>query len=235
MTAYAGFDRSEYPGKVVMDWLKANTNLKWAGYYLAPAPSHQDPSWMNADEAGLDGWGLAPIYVGQEVVGPGSHKVNAGQGAVDGAHACSLMTSTGFDKGSVVYLDLENGPPMPPLQKDYVGAWCDAVVGAGFKPGVYCSFMFAPQVKALRPDAVIWVFHVRTVSPHPVPGTTFPTPDPATSGYSGASIWQHDDEARIVCPVANGGILAVDLDSADSVDPSQGPAGDLANSRFLLI
>jgi hypothetical protein len=130
------------------------------------------------------------------------------------------MTSTGFDKGSVVYLDLENGPPMPPNQHDYVGAWCDAVVAAGFAPGVYCSFMFAAAVHALRPNAKIWAFHVRTTSPHPVPGSTYPTPDPTTSGFAGASIWQHDDEARIVCPVAPGGVLACDLDSADSEDPS---------------
>ena len=39
MTAFAGFDRSDYPGKAAMDWLKANTNLKWTGFYLGPARS----------------------------------------------------------------------------------------------------------------------------------------------------------------------------------------------------
>ena len=40
MTGQAGFDRSEYPGDAEMKWLKANTNLKWCGYYLVPL--HRD-------------------------------------------------------------------------------------------------------------------------------------------------------------------------------------------------
>jgi hypothetical protein len=221
MTGYAGFDRSEYPGDAVMKWLLANTNLRWAGFYLSPAPSHQDPSWMKAAEGdGLAGWGLAPIFVGQETIGPGSHLVTAAQGAIDGKAACALMTQAGFAAGSFVYLDLENGPPFSAAQQGYVGAWVDAVVAGGFGPGVYASFMFAAAVKALRPNARIWVFHVRTTSPHSVTGSTFANPDPTTSGFNKASIWQHDDEARIVCPVAPGGVLACDLDSADSEDPS---------------
>ncbi len=57
--------------------------------------------------------------------------------------------------------------------------------------------MFAAQVALMRPDAKIWAFHVRTVQEHPVPGGFFPTPDPATSGFAGASIWQHTDSAII--------------------------------------
>jgi hypothetical protein len=221
MTSFAGFDRSEYPGDAVMAWLLANTNLRWAGFYLAPAPSHQDPSWMKAAEGdGLEGWGLAPIYVGQETIGPGSHLVSAAEGAIDGKAACALMTRAGFDPGSFVYLDLENGPPVAPIESAYVGAWVDAVVAGGFGPGVYCSFQFAAQMKALRPAARIWVFHVRTVQAHAVPGETFGNPDPTTSGFAGASMWQHDDEARIVCPATPNNLLACDLDSADSEDPS---------------
>ena len=46
MAGHAGFDRSEYPKDGVMDWLKANTNLVWCGYYLGPTPSHSGTSWM---------------------------------------------------------------------------------------------------------------------------------------------------------------------------------------------
>ena len=219
MQGFAGFDRSDYPGKAAMDWLKANTNLKWCGFYLAPAPSHGPTSWMDADDADFDGWGFAPIYVGRQITGPGARLTDGlGQGASDGKNACDLMATAGFDKGCVVFLDLENGPPMPTIQREYVGAWCDAVTAAGFVPGVYCSFLFAAQVHALRPAAKIWVYHVRTVSPHPIVGTVMPNPDPATSGYPGASVWQHDDEARVHCPPI--GVLACDLNSANSADPS---------------
>src|SRR5580698_7005276 len=101
MPGFAGFDRSDYPGAAVMAWLLANTNLKWCGFYLAPAPSHPDESWMKAPDADFTGWGLAPIYLGQETTGPGAHKVNAAQGAIDGADACKLMMTAGFGPGSV--------------------------------------------------------------------------------------------------------------------------------------
>lgn len=222
MSGFAGFDRSDYPGPKVMRWFRENTNIKWCGYYLAPAPSHQDMSWMNAEDGDLEGWGFAPIYVGRQVLGPGSRLVSGLQGKVDGASACGLMVQAGFDRGSVVYLDLENGPPFGGIQQDYVGEWCDGVRANGFSPGVYCSFLIAPQLARLRPDTKIWVFHVRTVQMHRVLGENFPTPEPKTSGFAGASIWQHDDEAVVECPAMLGGRIVVDLDSADSEDPSVG-------------
>jgi hypothetical protein len=46
MTFFVGFDCLAYPGTDEMTWLKANTNLGWCGFYLAPAPSHSDSSWI---------------------------------------------------------------------------------------------------------------------------------------------------------------------------------------------
>jgi hypothetical protein len=219
MTIYAGFDRSEFPGLPVMRWLEANTNLAWCGFYLAPSPSHQDPSWMGSRDALVAlGFGLAPIFVGQETMGPGSHNVTAYQGSVDGAAACKLMARAGFPHGSFVYLDMEN--PDLPHQGAYIAAWCDAVVAGGFMPGVYTSFEDAAGVHALRPAARLWVYHVQSVEPHGVPGTVFATPDPAASGFAGAIAWQHTDSAIIGCSAAPGGTLLVDLDSASMPDPS---------------
>ena len=217
--SFAGFDRSDYPGKAAMAWLRANTNLRWCGFYLAPAPSHQDMSWMDAADADFDGWGFLPIYVGQEVVGPGAHRTSAAQGVDDGAGACLLMLNGGFDKGAVVYLDLENGMPFTAAQHDYVAAWCDAVVKGGFAPGVYCSFQFAGQVKVLRPNAKIWVFHVPTTDNHRVGGLAFATPPLTASGFPHADVWQRDDQAIITCPVLSGGLVC-DLSVATSADPS---------------
>lgn len=217
MTGYAGFDSSGYPGDAEMAELKHDTNFAWCGFYLGPAPSHPDTGWM-ARRATLvkQGWGLAPIYVGQQVTGPGSHVVTAAQGTKDGADAVQLMLRAGFPSGSFVYLDLENGIPFSAVQQAYVATWVDAVMAGGFGAGVYCSFQFAVQVAKLRPKAKIWVFHVRTVSPHAVGGAQFPTPDPSTSGFSGASVWQHDDSAEITI---GGKTELVDLDSSDTADP----------------
>ena len=60
------------------------------------------------------GWGLAPIYVGQQIAGPGRHAVSGPQGAIDGAHAAALMAGEGFAAGACVYLDLEDGAPLQP-------------------------------------------------------------------------------------------------------------------------
>jgi hypothetical protein len=218
--SFAGFDRSEYPGGAVMRWLRANTNLVFCGFYLSPAPSHNDPSWMNADDADLDGWGFTPVYVGAQTAGPGSHNVTAAQGKIDGADACKLMDAAGFDKGCFVYLDLEN--PDPVHQSAYVAAWIDAVVAGGYGPGVYTSFLDAKAIAALRPGVRIWDFHVQTVQQHHVSVVrgVFPAPDPAASGYSSAAIWQHDDAALIACAAAPSGTLLVDLNSATTADPS---------------
>lgn len=218
MTGHAGFDASGYPNDEVMAELKRSTNFEWCGFYLAPAPSHPDAGWMTKRALLLtQGWGLAPIFVGQQTTGPGSRVVTATRGTEDGTSAVQLMLHAGFPSGSFVYLDLENGPPFGTAQQGYVGAWVDAVIAAGFSAGVYCSFLFAGAVAKLRPQARIWAFHVRTVAAHAVAGSSYPTPGPSTSGFSGASIWQHDDSAEIL---VGGKRLLVDLDSAAMADPS---------------
>lgn len=215
MSGFAGFDASGYPGTARMAELKRTTNLVWCGFYLGPAPSHSDAGWMaHRAELAAQNWGFAPIYVGQQVMGPGRHVVTAAQGEADGVDAVELMRKAGFATGSCVYLDLENGPPFQTAQREYVSSWVDAVGKAGFAAGIYCSFLFAVEVADLFPRARIWAFHVRTVSRHPVAGPNYPNPDPSTSGFAGAVIWQHGDSCVI------DGQLLVDLDSANSPDPS---------------
>jgi hypothetical protein len=221
MPGIPGFDRSDYPGDDVMTWLRAHTNLQWCGYYFAPAPSHGDTSWMARRSALVAaGWGIAPIYVGQQITGPGSHNPSAGQGTTDGASAAAFMASEGFEAGRCVYLDLENGPPLTTQLRDYVATWCDAVLEGGFLPGVYCSHGFAIDVHDLRSDVRIWAFNVSATRSHPVPAP-FPDTHPSGCGYLGASAWQLGQSCVIDVPPANLGKLIVDLSTALSADPSQ--------------
>ena len=71
MTGFAGFDRSDPLTPAQFDWLQANSNAKWVGGYL-PSPSHGARTWCGLWQ-GLKakGWGLAPVYVGRQVLGPG--------------------------------------------------------------------------------------------------------------------------------------------------------------------
>ncbi len=221
MAGFAGFDCFAYPGAAQMAWLKANTNFVWCGYYLAPAPSHGDKSWMG-QRAGLAaaGWGIAPVYVGQQLAGPGSHAVNGPQGTTDGNAAAALMAADGFPPGSCVYLDLEDGPPFVAPRTDYTGAWVAAVRSAGFLPGIYCSHGFAAQVQAAYPDARVWAYKVATTQQHTVPGTAFPDGDPSGSGFPGAFAWQLAQNCVLALPGAPIPAPVVDLDSAANPDPS---------------
>lgn len=220
MAGNAGFDIADYPGDTCMAWLKANTNLTWCGYYLGPAPSHPGASWMTRQAAlAAAGWGFAPLYVGEQVIPPGSQNPSAGKGATDGADAVRLLTSDGFAAGTCVFLDLEDGS-LPQRLADYTAAWIDTVGLGGFRAGVYCSHAIASQVNALRPGVPIWAFKVPTVSTHPAAGPPFREDDPAGSGYAAAQAWQLQQNGVIGVPPAPGGQLKVDLSSAVSPNPS---------------
>lgn len=220
MPGFPGFDTSEFPGSEKIEWLKTKTNLVWCGYYLAPTPSHSSASWMG-QRATLEkaGWGLAPIYVGQQINGPGRHNVNGSQGRTDGIEAVTLLTSEGFSSGTCVYLDLEDGPPFTPPRSDYVSAWIDAVSVQGYQSGIYCSHLLAAAIHALRPSVRVWAFKVETTSEHPFPGANFPDLHPAGSGYPGAYVWQLGQNCRLALPGTPVSSLLVDLDSALTPDP----------------
>ncbi len=220
MPGFAGFDRSDYPGDAVMDWLRTNTNLAWCGYYLAPAPSHPGTGWMTRRaRLAAAGWGLAPIYVGRQVIGPGARGPSLANGAVDGKATVTLLGGDGFPADTVAYLDIENGPPLTNDQQDYLAAWCDSVRNGGFTPGIYCSHLLAQTAHNLQVDARIWAFNVATTAPHPMPPSPYPTPDPAGCGYPGARVWQLGQACNLSITPSLGGTLQVDLNSAAVADP----------------
>jgi hypothetical protein len=118
MLGFAGIDRLVYPGDATMQQMWNTTNLTWTGFYLAPAPSQGNTSWMTrfAFLRSL-GWRVAPIYVGQqqpEPNSPGAHNVTAAQGTLDAANAILLATTAGIPPMSVLYLDIETGGPIQP-------------------------------------------------------------------------------------------------------------------------
>lgn len=214
MTVYAGFDADRFPGLPMMARLKRETNLAWCGYYLV-APSHPNAGWTQQRAALIaQGWGLAPIFVGQEVIGPGSHTVTAAQGQIDGVAAANAMGREGFPTGSCVFLDLENGPPFSNLEGGYVEAWVNQLKLSRWQPGVYCSHAMAQQVIAAAQGARIWTFKVPTVAPSEAT-PPFVTPPVALSGVSSAMIWQRAQNVTLQ-PYG----LLTDLSVATVPDPS---------------
>ncbi len=156
-----GFDSSAYPGSTTMEALKKY--FDFCGFYLGAAPSHKDIGWMNALPTLRNlGYLTLPIFVGQQVVGPGAKKPSQANGVLDADRATQLMQRAGFLPDAPVYLDLENGAPMPPKEHDYAFAWIDRVRSNGFTPGVYCSHVLADQFDPKKTR--IWAFKVPTTT-----------------------------------------------------------------------
>jgi hypothetical protein len=223
---FRGFDVSAYPGDQAMTALRKEFDV--CGYYLR-GPSHPDQSWLGRREflVGL-GFGLLPIFVGQETVGPGSHVMTAEQGALDGAAAALRLADEGFAQGSRVYLDLENGPPFGAQQGAYVAAMVEACEAERMLAGVYVSHAMVPalllRVPALRGRGRVWTFRVPTVS-RTTAAAPFTPPNPVLGGYSDAVAWQYRQNVQIT---VGGHSLVVDLDTADEADPSA-PIPDAPN------
>jgi len=228
VTIFLGFDRSAYPGDNVMQRLRTEGEVDFTGFYLGPAPSHGDTGWMQKRDflAGL-GFGFAPLYVGQQQSAPGSLILTAAQGILDGRNATKLATTAGFPEASVLYLDIETGPPAHPPFFNYYKAWVQSVIDNGFIPGFYCSHHLGGPFAAADNRAVPWVYQLNAI------GGNFalplPRPDPSHSSFNGAKVLQYAQNATLNL---NGTILKpVDLDTALSVDPSKSPTnGDPSTS-----
>jgi hypothetical protein len=221
MTIFLGLDTATYPGDNLMKLARAQANIAFTGFYLAPAPSHFDTGYMKkrAFLASL-GYGFAPVYLGQQAAtGPGSHNLTAQQGTLDARNAAQLAATAGFPHESVIYLDIETGPPMSPAYLAYYSAWVQGVVDNGFTPGAYCSHLLAQQVHQRDARAVLWVFKLQVNN-----GTHFapplPTPNPALPDAPNATVLQYAQN----CPLTVGGLtLNVDLDTSTVADPSRPP------------
>jgi hypothetical protein len=201
-----GFDISTAPSPVQLTQLREH--FDFCGCYLAPAPSHQDRSWMVAGIANARhlGFRFLPIFVGQQVVGPGSHNDTAAQGQQDAFKAAQLMHAAGFALNAPVYLDLENGAPFPPAESAYAFAWIEHIRGLGFTPGVYCSHVLAPH---FNPDkSRVWAFQVPTTALT----KQAKLPPPAPASLNGHSAMQYRQNVML-----DGISLTVDLDAADSL------------------
>lgn len=199
-----GFDVSSPPSP--MQLVELRKHFDFCGCYLGPAPSHGDRGWMIAgiSNARHVGFKFLPIFVGQQVIGPGSHNDTIAQGDADAAAAAHLMSMAGFAPTSPVYLDLENGAPFPPAEGAYTMAWISTVRSFGFTPGVYCSHVLADHFD--QATTRVWSFDVPTTAL--TRQGTMPPPAPVSLG-AGLAL-QYRQNVQLA-----GLDLTVDLDAAD--------------------
>jgi Domain of unknown function (DUF1906) len=234
----AGFDVETYPGIATMNWLKANSNLAWCGYYLAPAPNRSPSGWVGQYNDLQADWGVVPIYVGQQdprTGGPGyvpSSVLTTAQGTSDGQEAADLAAADGFPLGSFVFLDWEYGGVGGAGANDYISAWVAGVVEDGrFLPGLYCSHVIASRLQtlvgAVAPMVRFWCWKVTSVATHPFGGNLadVPAADPVGCGFASATMWQCEQNAMISLPEgAPVRSLQVDFNTALSANPAAAEA-----------
>jgi hypothetical protein len=232
---FAGFDTADYPGDGRMKSLKANSDLRWCGFYL------DNSTWQGRYHLLKSmGWGVAPIHFGANPGGEATAgKSLADRTALGITHGKSAVAKAGrstIPKGTIIYLDVE----IPNTVDDWIEyflSWCRPVIDAGYSPGCYCGYIFVRWLNAklmkrsgfntALPD--FWAVDIRKANPSGVKsnlvasGSAKPpfNPDPPSQCGAGsdASSWQYAQNYNISWP---GGALRVDLCSSIYSDPGQG-------------
>lgn len=135
---YLGFDTNIYPGNHTMAVWADEGTYDWVGYYLE-APCHRDDSWSGKrDTLSAMGWGLAVVYVGQQVwkttkkTKKGATCSNAfvtgNRGVLDGHDAIAKVVAEGFPHGTAIFLDIERMDAVTPSMRAYYKAWTKTVL-----------------------------------------------------------------------------------------------------------
>lgn len=245
--AHLGFDRNGYPGDANIPALRKT--FSYIGYWLNNPPGGNANSWAGKRSLLTSaGFGFLILFNGKLEAQLGRNPSTLGQS--DGQQAVASAKREGFPAHAIIFLDLEEGGRMSDAQKAYIYAWVDAVNGAGFRAGVYCSgipvredrnttVVSADDIRSSAKGRAITYWVVNDSCP-PSPGCSVAGPqNPSASGISYAEIWQfvrspRSKESAGKCVNYNRdencyppGIepalgLHIDLNTATSTDPSGG-------------
>ena len=239
---WLGFDTHTYPGDEKMRaWKNApDAPYSWVGYYLPAAPCHKGTSWRGKRETLQQmGWGLAVVYVGQQTWGRtprtltpaqaarlrkqgatcNADYLNASRGVSEGEDAIRIAKAEGFQKGRVIFLDIERMEKIPAKMRDYYRGWVATVLQDGYyQPGIYVHKHNAEEVyrdvkslflaAGIEDEPRFWIASARDFSPDK---------DPEDVGHQFAGMWQGViDVVRSVADVA----LPIDINVSNWPSPS---------------
>ena len=248
--AYLGFDRNDYPGDANLKLLRRS--FAYSSYWLNAPPGAKNNTWTGKRrKLEAAGFGFLVLFNGRRYSEIRANGDAVNLGASDAAAAVAAARREGFARGTVIFLDQEEGGRLLPEQRAYLHAWVDGVSAAGFRAGVYCSGMPAQEgsgsvvtAQDIRQNAAgrKIVYWVSNDACPPSPGCAFSRrpPAPAASGVDFAEVWQFAQSPRrkafaASCPAnynSDGNCyppgarsareLQVDLDTATSPDPSHG-------------
>jgi len=247
--SYLGFDRNEYPGDQNVKQLRAT--FSYSSYWLNNPPGTKVNTWLGKRRTlEAAGFGFVILFNGRFYRTLGNETHAAMLGKADAQAAAKAATREGFPPRSIVFLDQEEGGRLLPEQKAYLFAWVDGISQTGFRAGVYCSGIPAPEkggVSAITAedirqhasgrDITYWVTN-DSCPPSPGCQAGEHPPTPGDSEIEFADIWQfaqspwrRDVAAKCRgyspdgnCYAQNDGALRqlhLDLNTATSADPSR--------------
>jgi hypothetical protein len=244
---HLGFDRNDYPGVGALDELRKT--FSFSGYWLNAPPGEKATTWLGKRAIlRARGFGFLLLFNGRLDKELKASREAKSMGANDAAAAVKAAQTEGFPPGTVIFVDQEEGGRMLPEQRDYLYAWIDAVNGAGYRAGVYCSGMpdkpgpggviTADDIRQNAGNRQIAFFAYNDACP-PSPGCVFSAPQFANfkGSVPFAAVWQIAQSPRRrnftrLCRAtytADGNCyppglavqrIYVDVDVATSADPS---------------
>ena len=248
---YLGMDRNEYPGDANMKALRSMFAFTGYWLNDPPGADRNTWAGKRTTIHSL-GYGFLLLFNGREYNELKASGNAQAVGARDAAAALKAAASEGFPKNAIIFLDQEQGGRMLPEQRAYIHAWTDGVVKGGYRSGIYCSgipFRESTKVSVItandiRDNAAGREIHffISNDQCGPSPGCVFPKEalDPRLSGVAFAEAWQYAQSPRrpemtAACRqsyaadnncyppgFAPSTGLHVDVETADSADPSQG-------------
>ncbi len=198
---YLGFDRNDYPGDANLSALRQT--FSFAGFWLNNPPGAASNSWAGKRKAvEAAGFGFLVLFNGRLYAELRSVDRAAELGKSDAKAAAKSARLEGFARGTVIFLDEEEGGRMLPEQKAYLYAWVDEILADGFRAGIYCSGIAARERHGARvvtandirenSDGRKIAYFVTNDACPPSQGCSFRSepPNPSKSGIAFAEVWQ---------------------------------------------
>jgi Domain of unknown function (DUF1906) len=206
-TTYLGFDRNIYPGDDALPILRKT--FTFSGYWISPPPGEKINTWQGKRELlHSQGFGFVVLFRGRESRELKTAAKAKENSALDARASAAAAEREGFPKGTIIFLDIEEGGRLSAIYHSYIRNWIDGLKKSGYRAGVYCSAIPASEGKGVTivtadnirdnlggRELVYWVYN--DVCP-PAPGCGAPKNPPPVSagGVPYAAIWQFVQSPR---------------------------------------
>jgi Domain of unknown function (DUF1906) len=251
MPAYLGFDRNEYPGDSYLPALKQSFSFV-GYWLNTPAGAKSNSWTGKRAILRDGGFGFLVLFNGRTSAELKRLLDPAALAAADARNAIENARREGFSPGTIIFLDQEEGGRLLPDQQTYLLAWVDEINSTGFRAGVYCSGIPVKEgrnqsvttANDIRDHAgsrkIVYFVYNDTCPPSPGCASSRSAPAPSVSGIAFADVWQFAQSPRrkgfardcsvgynrdgncYPPPGSGAGAIYLDLDSANSADPSNG-------------